>query len=894
MRTFWMRFRSLFLRRKLDAELSDEVRFHLEMLEDEALQRGLDPHAARLAAQREFGGVDQLTETYREHRGIAAFEIFWKDVVHAARGLLRSPSFTAAAVLSLALGIGANTAIFSFINMLMLRMLPVSHPEQLVTLYRVGGWGRGYGSYPLYLRVRERHDAFSGVVARSGAGPERFRTGALARSEAASTEFVSGNYFSVLGVTPALGRLFYDSDNVTPHAHPVAVLSYDFWERRFGLDPAVLGRAVRVGDNMFTIVGVARQGFSGVAIDQRPDIWIPAMMTSAKIEEAGNHWVWILARRRPGVSMARVQTTANDVMRRYLAEFYGNTPNPAFRQFAMEQRLEVRDARAGLSSLRDKFGKPLNVLMAAVGLVLLVACVNVANLMLARGVARRREIALRLALGASRGRVIRQLMIESVLLGGMGCLLGLALARVGVRALLLFLPHSAGVRMEVSPDATVLAFAAGVSLAAVAFFGLLPACRVTNLDLGSSLKTGVAPGAGRHSRYGGRNLLVAAQVALSVVLVAVAGLFARSLSELRSIDLGFHERNVLTFMLNSPQSWKPEERTHFRLRLVEQLGSLPGVTSVSYGMPGPYQGGMSSTGLRVPGSARTANEPAMVAMQSVGPHFFSTIGSPLLSGREFETVGASPGRKTAIVNQAFARVYFPGVADPTGRVISFDTSKPDGGEPTYIAGLARDILHDGLRAKVEPTVYVPTAQAPGMSLDPWILVRPRVNPSTLWPLVRHAVAEASPDVMIDDPRTIRERIDDSIFLERMVAWVSGFFGLLALTLAGVGLYGVLSYNVALRTGEIGVRVALGSTQGRIVRMVLRDGLALVGVGIAAGLPLSLASGRIVSSLLYGVRGADATTFAATVVVLVSAGAAAALLPARRASVIDPMTALRRE
>jgi predicted permease len=328
--------------------------------------------------------------------------------------------------------------------------------------------------------------------------------------------------------------------------------------------------------------------------------------------------------------------------------------------------------------------------------------------------------------------------------------------------------------------------------------------------------------------------------------------------------------------------------------LVERLAALPGVAEVSFGAPGPYQGGTASGGLRVPGSTRTARDPAEVPMQFVGPRFFSTIGSPVLSGREFETTDTPTARKVAVVNQAFAKLFFPGVPDPTGRVISFDDSKPEGGEPTYVVGVARDMLHAGLRTKAEPTVYVPTTQVLPAFAEPWLLVRPRILPGVMWPRVRQTVAALNPDVAINDPRTIRERIDDSIFLDRMVASVSGFFGLLALALAGIGLYGVLSYNVALRTSEIGVRVALGSTRGRIARTVLGDGLLLVALGIAVGLPLSLVAGKIASSLLYSIRPTDSVTFVVTIIVLASAGAAAAIIPARRASSIDPMAALRGE
>jgi len=896
MRTIWNRFKALFSNGRLEGELNEEIQVHLAMRADELRQQGMDPKAAQQAARREFGGVDQMKEAYRDRRGIPPLEILAKDIRYGLRGLRRNPAFTLAAVLSLALGIGANTAIFSFVNTLMLHMLPVRNPDQLVSLYKTGGWGRGYASYPLYLGFRKHTDLFAGVFARSGADKVRFDPGHSNRAEFVQREFVSGNYFEVLGVQPVLGRVFTGDDNRTPQAHPLVVLSYDFWRSRLGLDPAVLGRVLLVDEQPLTVIGVAAPAFHGVEVEHRTDLWVPAMMYRGQIMEPGMHWIWIMARRRPEIPRARLQAAVSTIMQQYLAGVYGGNTNAAFRRFAMEQKVEVRDAGVGLSELRDAFGKPLRILMAAVGLVLLIACANVANLLVARGSARRREIALRFSLGASRGRIVRQWLIESLLLAMMGSILGLLFAMRGERYMLLFVPAGSSDEFHVAPDAAVLAFTAGISILSALLFGLAPALRATALDPAATLKEGGTPSAGRGPRAGLRQALVVVQVAFSVVLVVAAGLFAHSLRDLHSINAGFAFQNVVTFSLDYPRAWETADKDRLRERLSARVASLPGVVSLSYGFPGPYLSGNWSSGIRVPGSARTAKEGVEVAEQGVGPAYFATIGSRPLRGREFDESDMRATRKIAVVNESFVREFLPGVPDPVGRVLSFDDSKPEGGEPTYIVGLVRDILHNGLRSRAESTVYVPFTQGKQgpLAFDPPLLVRAPLPPDALVPMIRRELRNLDPEVALVEPRTLRERIDDSIFLDRMIATLSGFFGLLALLLAAVGIYGVMAYAVARRTGEIGLRIALGAAPARIKWMVLGDGLLLIALGILIGLPLSLAAGRISASLLYGVQPNDPITLVSTIAVLVALGILSAFVPARRAASIAPIEALRHE
>jgi len=888
MNEFWRRLGVLFRRERFDRELEEEMQSHIQMQAEENRENGMDAQEARYAARRQFGNPMLLEERSREMWGWPLLERLLQDLRYAVRVLRRSPTFTAVAVISLALGIGANVAIFSLFNALMLRWLPVWHPEQLVSIYRTGGWGRGFASYPLYLALRERKDLFEGVLARSGVIRVRLGTDS---PEFVGKEFVSGDYFQVLGIRPALGRLFIEENNRTPGAQPLVVLSYDFWRSRFGSDPSILGRVIHVDEQPLTVIGVAEPRFHGVEAEHRAEVWVPATMNRFNIMNPRMHWVWLLARRRPGVGEKQIQAALDVFMEQHLAAVYGNRPDSPMRRAGMAQKLEVRPGGIGVSLIREQFAKPLEILLAVVALVLLVACANVAGLMLARGAARQREIALRFSLGASRARVLHQLVIESVLIAAGGGLVGLAFASWGGRYLLLFLPSAEALQLDVSPDRSVVAFAAAVALMSVVVFGLLPAFRATAVDPAPSLKEG-AGGLRGSMRLSLRKAFVVAQVALSLVVVMTAGLFARSLGNLRGVDPGFHPLNVLGLSIDFPRAYKDKDADSLCQRLVGRVNSLPGVLAVSFGFPGPYQGGSWEASFRIPGSEKTAREAPTVELQSAAPRYFETIGNPLLRGREFDDRDSAATPKVAIVNEAFAREYFAG-ADPVGRVLSFHDKEPEGGEPTHIIGLVRDMAHQGLRKRPVPTVYLPPAQKES-PFAPVLLVRAGLPPESLVPVLRRELAALDPSLAIVEVRTIRQQIDDSIYLDRLLAVVSGFFGTLSLLLAGVGLYGVMAYAVTQRTGEIGIRVALGADRRRVLCMVLREGLTLIGAGILVGIPLSLASTRLATSLLFGIRARDPMTLAATAAVLLAAGAAAVLLPAQRASRIDPTEALRYE
>lgn len=887
MPAIWKRIVELLRRHRLDRELDDEVAFHLARLEEEFRRRGMDASAAAAAARREFGGVAQAKEAYRSGRGLPWLESLAQDLRYALRALRLNPGFTAAAVLSLALGIGASTAVFSLFHALLLRMLPVRQPQELVSLYRTGGWGSGVTTYGLFREMRKRTDLFSGVIASSRAEKVPLLTGQSDRLQSAQREFATGSYFPVLGVTPALGRLFTEDDDRTPRAHPFVVLSYDYWRTRFAADPAIVGRRLVVDQDPVTVIGVAAQGFHGLAVDRPPDLWEPVTMTKGDLDQPGWNFLWIAARRRPGLSLARTQAAMDVVMRQYLLSAFGGHPNSAFRKTAMSQHVEVREGRLGISLLRDRFAKPLAILMAAVLVVLLAACVNVANLLLARGAARRRELAMRVSLGATRARLVRQALTESLLLAAAGSACGLALASWGERGLLGFLPADAGNPFAGTPaggpDVPVLAFSLFATIASVLLFGVAPALRTTAVDPLAGLR---APaGSDRGGRPLFRRALVVMQVAFSVVLAVLAGLFGHSLGALHAVDPGFRNQDVVAFSLDLPDRWKPADRKLARQRLMSQIEAMPGVSAVGFAFPGPYLAGMAAATVRVPGSPVTAGEAAWVNYCQVGPGFFSLLGSTPIAGREYQRSDA-PDAPSLVVNEAFLRKYLPNEQHPLQRLIEM----PDQ-PPRHITGVVRDIRSNGIREPSDPVVYVP---APMDGPNGTILVRSTLPRDTLAQAIRREAAHLGPQAAASDPRTIRQQIDDSIFQERMLSSLSGCFGILTLLLAAVGLYGVVAYGTARRAGEIGIRLALGAPRGSVLWMVLRGALALVAAGLAIGLPAALAAARYVGSVLFGVKPADPLAFAGTAAVLLAIAVAAAFLPARRSAAMDPMRALRNE
>ena len=864
---FWKRLLSFFRYRRLGRELEQEIAGHLALQEEEFRRQGMEPGQARAAALREFGGVAQAAEEYREQRGVRWMEMAWRDMRYAARGLARNPGFTAAAVLSLALGIGANTAIFSLFHTLMLNMLPVANPRELVYLFQTGAGDAGYASPSLYLELQQRTDLFAGVLARRGVSTVRLQGSATARVEPVST-----NYFDVLGMQPALGRYF------RPGERDAAVLSYAIWQNRYNADPEILGRAIATETGVLRVIGVASRGFVGVEVESPAELWTPLTL-----RPSGARYLWLIARLKPGVSRAGVGAALDALMANHQRQAVSQMPASDLKRRMLEQRIEVRDGAIGISFLREQFGRPLSVLFGLVLLVLLATCANIAHLLVARGAARTKEIAVRCSLGASPARLIGEAMAESLLLAALGCAAGILLANAGGRYLLLFLPAGRGT-LRLAPDGYVLAFAVASALASALIFGLIPAIRSAAIDPVQGLKDGGGRGRPRLGRA-----LVSAQVALSTLLVAMAGLFVHSLAELRAVNLGFSTETI-TFWLDTPRQWKAADEDRARTRLLAGLAVLPGVASVSYGAPDLLQGGSWRMVIQVPGDVRPDLEDQYVAVSAVGPRFIETVGGVMAAGREIALTDTAAAGRVAVVNEAFSRKFLGGPGGVLGRTLVL---RPDGAQQVTVVGVVRDLAQRGLRRTPDPAVYVSAAQfEPPMG--PSIVVRGSRPAAALLPGIRAEVARLGSGVSLVQPATVRQRLDDSIFQDRILAALSAFFGALALVLAAVGLYGVVAYTTRRRAGEIGIRMALGASRRSVLWLVVREALTLVAGGLLLGLPLALAGGKAVGSLLFGVPAQDPVALAITAAALVTVGLLAALAPARRATSLDPLRVLRVE
>ncbi len=830
----------------------------------------------------------------------------WQQLRYTARVLAKSPSFTVVAILSLAFGIGANTAIFTLLDQVLLRALPVQAPEQLVALTFTGGdegslrsrdEGGLYFSYPMYRDLRDRNTVFSGMLATLH---YEIAVNWHGQTERATGELVSGNYFDVLGVRPALGRMFQQSDDAAPEANPVAVLSYGYWQRHFGGDPSILNQTIRLNDHPFTVVGVAPAGFRSVVIGDAPDVFAPMMMKAEftpgwnDLDERRSRWLNIVARLKPGVSPSQAEAVINPLwysLRGMELKQMRNPPQRLQTEF-MHTHLSLLDGTKGLSPLRNEFSKPLVALMAMVGLVLLIACANVANLLLARGASQQRDIAIRFALGASRLQVMRQMVLESVLLAIGGGVLGVAVASWAATLLLRALP--AETRLELafsgSPDLRTLAFTFGLSLVTGVVFGLAPAFQATHSGLAFTLKeqAGGVVGGG-HARF--RKVLVAAQTGLSLMLMVSAGLFARTLYNLKGQNLGFRTDHLLAFEVNPKlNGYASTQILSLYDRLLGAIGSLPGVRAVACSHLGLLSDSNAGSNITVAGYRQKEGEDMNPNWDEVSPGYLSALGIPLISGRDFTAADAKGAPKVAIVNEKFQR-YFFGNESAVGHWFGFGAGnvKLD----IQIVGVAKDGKYSKVRQTTPRFIYLPYLQRPeppGMSF----YVRTSQDPALAAGAVRREVQRLDPNLPINNLATMDQVIDDNIWLDRVVAALSMSFGLLATALAAIGLYGVLAYMVARRTREIGIRLALGATQATILRLVMTEVSLVAGAGIAIAIPVSLALTRYLKSQLFGLSTTDPVTFAGAALFLALVGIVAAYLPARRATRVDPVTALRYE
>jgi predicted permease len=821
------------------------------------------------------------------------------DLLYVLRGLRKSAAFSLIVVLTLGLGIGANAAIFSLTDQVILRTLPVRDPAALVFLDGPGAFrGRTFNnmtfSYPMYTDLRDRNEVFTGLLARFPAAMTVVWQG---KSERVSGDLVTGNYFDVLGVGPAIGRVFNAADDKTPGGHPVAVLGYGYWQRRFAGDPSVLNQTLVVNGHPLTIVGVAAPGFSGLQVGSATDIMVPVMMkaqmtpTWNDLDNRQSRWLTIMGRLKPGVTADAAEVQLNVIYRQINAQEILAISNvsEAFRQRFVSKHLEVLEAGRGLSDMRTQFSTPLVVLMCMVGVVLLIACANVANLLLARVTARQKEIALRLALGAGRWRIVRQQLTESVVLALAGSILGLFLAAWTGRILLAALPGDpTSQTLTATPDARVIAFTLGLTVLTALLFGIMPALSGTRAAVTSALKeeAGSVAGGGRQARL--RRSLVAAQVALSMLLLASAGLFARSLFNLRSVDPGFTVERLLAFSMDPTLSGYDHQRSlAFYQQAQDAIGAVPSVRGASMSEMGVFTGNNWGMTVRVDGYTAKEDEDLNPSVDGIGPRYFATMGVPLIAGREFTEKDTEGAPKVAIINETMAK-YFYGDKSPIGRRFGFGRGKATDVE---IVGVVKDVRTLQMDKKAPRFVYIPYRQDDSLTQLTFIV---RITNESGGASVRQALQQLDPSLPIFDMKTMTAQISESLYVERMVAALSVAFGGLATLLAAIGLYGVMAYAVTRRTREIGIRMALGAERTRVLWLVLREVALLASTGIVIGLAGAFYLTRKVQAQLFGLSPHDPATLIGAVVLLLLVALVAGLIPARRATAIDPILALRAE
>ena len=826
------------------------------------------------------------------------------DLKLAVRGLFRNPLFSIVAILSLALGIGANTAIFTLIDQILLRKLPVKNPEQLVMLYQEGphngsNMGARMHSYPIYQEYQKRGEPLAEVVAR------RLADASISidnQTERIDIEMVSGNFFTMLGVGPAAGRVFSSQeDDQVYQGHPVVVISYDYWLRRFNGDRSAVGKKILVNNYPMTIVGVSAAGFAGIDPARSPQMRVPILMKPVivpewnwlRIDDERSRWVQVFARLKPGYTVETAQGPMQGLFTQIRQHEMTLPAAKNWSQFNrdrfMQGRLNVQAADVGYSPLRNDFSTALVVLMAMVGLVLLIACANVANLLIARAFARQREIAVRLSLGATRGQLIRQLLTESVLLSLIGGAIGVGLSIVLTQTLLAFIPQQQPLLIEPTPDLRILTFTFVLTLFTGIVFGLLPALKASNPDQWATLKDtvgGIAGGSGGSLYL--RKGLVAAQVALSFLLLFGAGLFVRSLQNLQTTDTGVEMDNLVTFGLSPALSGYDNPRTvNLYNELLERLRSTPGIKSASHAAVGILAGNEWDSSTSVEGHNAKDGEDMQAYMNALSPGYFETMGIKLLDGRDFRTSDIVENPRIAIVNRKFAQHFFgdkPAVGKRLGRGTGPNT-KLD----VEIVGVVEDSLYEGPREGVRRQVFWP-----GYGGSATFYVRTTEASPAAFNVIRNEVKRLDAGMPIYEVKTLQGQLDETLLTDRLIAALSAGFGLLATLLASIGLYGVMAFVVARRRKEIGLRLALGAEPAGVLWIVMREVLLLLSIGLAIGVPAAIGLGRYVSSQLYGIEPNDPWMAIGTVLVLAVVSVAAGLIPATRASRIDPILALRYE
>jgi predicted permease len=827
-----------------------------------------------------------------------------QDLRFALRTLAKSPGFSAVVLLTLALGIGANTAIFTLMDQVLFRRLPVRDPDRLVILDGPGPYsGATHNhsetliplSHPMFMGLRDRNTVFDGVLAQYTAPLHLTVAG---QTEQVSGALVSGTFFDVLRLRPAAGRLFTPDDDRTPGGHPLVVLGHGFWTRRFAADPGVVGQTVTLNGHPMTVIGVAPAGFHGIEVGEAADAYVPLMMQPQVIPTwtrgLGDwrvRWLTVMARLKDGVSLQQARAGVDVLYSQLLQEDLQriDTKSERFRTAFLKKKLEMLPGGRGPSGLRDQSKAPLLILMGMVGLVLLIGCANVANLLLARASSRQKEVAVRLALGASRGRLMRQLLVECLVLALGGGALGLAFAVWTADLLVRVMPSEAAPRvLSSAPDLRVGLFALGLSVLTGVVFGLVPALQSTRPELAPTLKNESGTLLGGSAPFRFRQGLVAAQVALSLLLLIGAGLFTRSLMNLRSLNPGFQPERLLTFSVDPAlNGYGVERRLGVLNQIQEEIAAEPGVRSVSMAEVALMTNSDESSTVAVEGYEPKEGENMNPHFNGVGTQFFSTLGIPLLAGRDFTDSDRLGGPKVAIVNDTFAR-YFFGDKDPLGRRFSRGRSKE---KDIQIVGVVKSGKAASLREEQLRFVYVPYAQNPDVG-EMTFYARSAMDSQAIAPRLRAIVQKVDATLPVTNLKTMSAQIGESLFVDRLVAALSAAFGLVATLLAAVGLYGVMSYAVSLRTREIGIRVALGADRRTVLLMVLKEVAVLAVIGVAIGLPSGYGLGRLIESQLFGLNARDPLTFVVATVTLLATAFLAGYLPAARAARVQPMVALR--
>ena len=902
----WWRLREWFHRDWRDHDLEEEMRAHVEMEEQENLESGLSPQEAHSAAMRRFGNMTLAREESARMWTWRWLENLLQDARGTFRLFRRSPGFCVATILILALGIGANTAVFSLMDAVMLKSLPVQEPGQLVLFGDKSATGStndfprdaaSLFSYPFYREVRQKNSVFTDVAAvlsiplapygkmEGSTNPEPFKV-----------QLVCGSYFSMLGVNPILGRALNDQDDLVAGGSPVAVASYSWWKRRLGNDPSALGTKITISETVYTVIGIAPPEFFGTTVGESPDLWIPLAM-EAQLSPGWNglnnnlfQSLYIIARLKSGVSTAEAEANTNLLFKQALRDYAGTQPSKENLEDIQHARIDLTSAASGLSDLRRRFSTSLQVLMAVVALVLLIACANIANLLLARSRVRQRETAIRMAIGAGRSRLIRQFVTESLVLGTIGGMIGVGLAMLGDKLLLAMVSGGPEpVPLSVNIDGRVLGFTLGVSLLTALLFGVVPAIRGTRLDLQRSLKDGRAFTSDR-TRNSLAQWLIVVQVALSLILLVGAGLFLRSLKNLSHVNTGFDANQVLTFTISeSSAGYKEDGRLEaLHKELEERVIRLPGVRAASVSFFTFNEGGWTDP-VWTDNNTTTTTTGDSIWHNVVGADYFQAMGIPLLAGRSFGPQDTTSSQKVAIISQNMARTLFPGMS-AIGR--HFGIEGPTHRNDFEVIGVAGDAKHTSLREPPKMADYFPHSQQ--IQYLPNFVVRSSADFGSTASAVRRTIREIDGNLPVSVAATLADQVDHSLAREKMIARLCEFFAAIAVFLACVGIYGLMSYAVNRRTSEIGLRMALGATQGGMRWLIVREILVMVAIGLAVGSALALTGGRLLTSLLFGIAPTDGMTIIVAMAVLLSTAVLAGYLPARRASSIDPMIALRYE